>query len=117
MPWIDYKYIFELKFRYRTCVLIYIKLTIEGWQVLKFILQSAFYSAKGCISFFFLMINMEIVCSIDVLLRGITHRVFEFEFYSKTALLSLAFSLHVFSLFSKTHMFAGDVVIIVSINL
>ena len=35
----------------------------------------------------------------------------------KTALLSLAFSLHVFSLFSKTHMFADDVVIIFSITL
>ena len=103
MPWIDYKYIFELKFS--TCVLIYIKLTIEGWQVLKFILQSAFYSAEGCISFFFLVINMETVCSIDVLL------------YSKTPLLSLAFSLLVFSLFSKMHMFAGDVVIIFSITL
>lgn len=45
--------------------------------------------------------NMETVCSIDVLLRGITRRVFEFEFYSKTALLSLAFSLHVFSLVLK----------------
>jgi hypothetical protein len=45
--------------------------------------------------------NMETVCSIDVLLRGITPRVFEFEFYSKTALLSLAFSLHVFSLVFK----------------
>ena len=44
--------------------------------------------------------NMETVCSIDVL-RGITRRVFEFEFYSKTALLSLAFSLHVFSLVFK----------------
>ena len=44
-------------------------------------------------------------------------RVFEFEFYSKTALLSLAFSLNVWSLFSKTHVFADDVVIIFSINL
>ena len=68
--------------------------------------------------FFFLSCdNMETVCSIDVLLRGITHRVFEFEFYSKTALLSLAFSLHVFSLFSKTHVFADDIVIIFSITL
>jgi hypothetical protein len=35
----------------------------------------------------------------------------------KTALLSLVFSLHVFSLFSKTHVFADDVVIIFSITL
>ena len=52
-----------------------------------------------------------------VVQKCITHRVFEFEFYSKTALLSLAFSLHVFSLFSKTHVFADDVVIIFSITL
>jgi hypothetical protein len=45
------------------------------------------------------------------------HGVFEFEFYSKTALLSLAFSLHVFSLFPKMHLFADDVVIIFSITL
>ena len=44
-------------------------------------------------------------------------RVFEFEFYSKTALLSFAFSLHVFSLFSTMHLFADDVVIIFSITL
>jgi hypothetical protein len=35
-----------------TCRAIYDCL-IEGWQVLKFILQSAFYSAEGCISFQF----------------------------------------------------------------
>ena len=38
-----------------TCRAIYDCL-IEGWQVLKFILQSAFYSAEGCISFSFLVI-------------------------------------------------------------
>ena len=66
------------------------------------------YIAKGDNHFHRLIIvalcNMETVscvCSIDGLLRGITRRVFEFEFYSKTALLSLAFSLHVFSLVFK----------------